>query len=114
MNSRQRYRVFVTEQAERDIERNEAWWKEAHSPEEAKRWSVAVYEQTSELETLPKRFSLVPENAAFEDEVRSMAVGLGAHRGYRAVFTVNDDKVLVLRIRSQGEGYMRANDIDAA
>ena len=60
---------------------------------------------------MPERFSVAPENEAFEYEIRQMLVGLGSRPGYRAIYTITDDRVIVLAVRRGAEDELIAEDL---
>lgn len=105
------FQVRVYPQAEEDIERNAQWWADNHSVEQAVRWFYAVRKQLRSLRTFSESHGLSPENGDFPYEIRDKLVGLGSHPGYRAVFTIVDDTVHVLTVRSGAEDRLRADDI---
>ena len=105
------FHVRIYPQAEEDIERNARWWAENHSVEQAARWFEAVHKQLQSLATFPLKHGLSPENDDFPYEIRDKLVGLGPQPGYRAVFTVVDDTVHVLTVRSGSEDTLKPSDI---
>ncbi len=48
---------------------------------------------------MPERFSIAPENDLVGYEIRQCSMGLGSRGGYRAVYAIADDRVLVLTVR---------------
>jgi plasmid stabilization system protein ParE len=105
------FQVRISPRAEQDIERNAQWWADNHSVEQAVRWLYAVREQLKTLGTFPESHGLSPENDEFPYEIRDKLVGLGSRPGYRAVFTIVDDTVHVLTVRSGSEDRLRADGI---
>jgi len=106
-----KYAVFVTDQAESDLDRNAIWWADRYSVEQAISWLAEVWKQIESLEQMPERFSVAPENEAFEYEIRQMLVGLGSRPGYRAIYTITDDRVIVLAVRRGAEDELIAEDL---
>ncbi|MEO8495995.1 MAG: type II toxin-antitoxin system RelE/ParE family toxin [Planctomycetota bacterium] len=107
------FHVRVSPRAQEDIERNAQWWADNHSIEQAVRWFAAVRKQLKSLTTFPESHGLSPENDDFPYEIRDKVVGLGSRPGYRAVFTIVEDTVHVLTIRSGSEDRLRADEIPA-
>lgn len=107
------YRVFVLPQAQRDIDRQAAWWAEQHSLEQAQRWSEAAYDQIETLAEFPERHGLSAENGEFPYEIRDKLLGLGSRPGYRAVFTIQGDAVFVLTVRRAAQDALRPDQVAA-
>jgi plasmid stabilization system protein ParE len=103
-------RLVITNRADGDIQRNAIWWAVNHSVDEAVTWQDAVYGQLASTVELPQSHSLCPENAFFSYELREKNVGLG-RGGYRAVFTVRDDELHILTIRSGSERPLHPRDL---
>ena len=92
------FQLAITDEAHGDISRNASWWAAHHSYEQASRWKDAVYEQLETLRTFPERHPLAPENPEFPFDIREKPVGLGSRPSYRAVFTIQENLVLVLTV----------------
>lgn len=92
-----KFSVRVLPQAQRDVDRNAAWWAEHYSVEQAIRWSDAVYDQLEELSDFPESYSLSAEAGEFAYAIRDKLVGLGSRPNYRAVFTIKRDTVYAPR-----------------
>ncbi|MCA9123954.1 type II toxin-antitoxin system RelE/ParE family toxin [Candidatus Peribacteria bacterium] len=105
------FRVRLSPRAQEDIERNARWWADNHSVEQAIRWFNAVHKQLGTLRTFPESHGLSLENGEFPYEIRDKLVGLGSRPGYRAVFTIMDDTVHVLTVRSSSEDRLRADEL---
>jgi len=103
-------RLLITERAHNDIQRNALWWAANHSVDEAFTWQNAVYDQLAPILALPDSHSLCPENPHFPYEIREKYVGLG-YGGYRAIFTVRDDRLQILTVRSVSERPLRPSDL---
>lgn len=105
------FQIRVLPRAEADIERNAQWWADNHSVEQAARWFFTVREQLKTLRSFPESHGLSAENDDFPYEIRDKLVGLGSRPGYRAVFTIVEDTVHVLTVRSGSEGRLRADEV---
>ena len=105
------FMVMITGQAEADIDRNAMWWAEHHSIEQAITWIQALREQIDSRSTMPERYSIAPENHLFNYEIRQCSVGLGSRPSFRAIYTIVDDRVLVLTIRRGAEDTLRADQL---
>lgn len=104
-------RLVITDRAHGDIQRNALWWAVNHSVDEAVAWQNAVYAQLAPIVELPQRYSLCPENPQFAYELREKTVGLG-RGGYRAIFTVRDEELHILTVRSGTERPLRPGDFE--
>lgn len=106
------FRVTILPRAHQDINRNADWWAEHHSLEQALHWSDAVYDQLDTLRDLPTRHSHSAENDEFDYEIRDKPVGLRVRPRYRAVFTIQNDEVFVLAVRSAEQDRLLPTDVD--
>jgi plasmid stabilization system protein ParE len=93
------YEVLLTNKAQAEIDQSHDWWAQNRSPEQANRWYVGFFQAMISLERNPARCPLAPESDHFPFELRELTYGLGAKPTHRAVFTIRDKLVLVLRIR---------------
>jgi len=91
--------IRYTDQAEADILRNANWWAERHSLQQALSFESTVEQQLSTLSSMPERFGVAPENDKFPIEIRQMMVGLGSRPSYRAIYTIQNNVVLILAVR---------------
>lgn len=105
-----KYKVRITKLARRDVVRNADWWAREHSPEQAEKWFDAVHEQLQQLDTFPESNGLSAENDDHDFELRDKLVGLGSRPSYRAVITIKDNTVFVLRVRRSAEQRLHAED----
>jgi len=105
------FQLAIADEAHADISRNASWWAAHHSYEQASRWKDAVYEQLETLYTFPERHPLAPENAEFPFDIREKPVGLGSRPSYRAVFTIQENVVLVLTVQRGAQDALRPEDI---
>lgn len=106
-----KYRLVITPQARADIDRNADWWAIHHSVTEAIDWLRTVYTQLDDLDHFPQSCSLSRENDRFPFELRDKLVGKGTRRGYRAVFTIEDDEIVILTVRAGEEDDLTPADL---
>lgn len=106
------YRVEILPRAEEDLRRNSRWWAENHDAAQAVTWFRAVREQILGLKHFPESHGLSAENEKFPFEIRDRLIGSGSRPSYRAVFTIRDEKVLVLAVLRASEDALSPNDID--
>ena len=57
------FRVVITEQAEREMQANHAWWAEHRSKRQADRWYVGLAKAIADLSENPERHSQSRERA---------------------------------------------------
>ena len=100
------YRIEYTARAEEDILRNASWWAEHHSLDQALEFDDIVRKQIATLSEMPKRFGCAYENDKFDIEIRQMLVGLGPRPSFRAIYTIRDDKVLILAVCRGAQGEL--------
>ena len=92
-----RYTVIILPSAELDI--SEAWkWLAERDEIAANRWFNGLAEVFETLEKSPQRCPLAPESRFFNEEIRQAFHGRRQHK-YRILFTVRNDKVLILHVR---------------
>ncbi len=104
------YDVLLTEQAQEEIDDAHEWWAAHRSLAQANQWYIGFYEAMISLERNPDRCSLAPENDRFPYELRQLTYGLGAKPTHRAIFTIRDQIVLVLRVRHLGQRSIGPDD----
>jgi len=84
----------------------------ARSPTGAADWwdafAAAVHGAASGL----VEYSLAPENAATNLELRQTTFKTRAGRRYRFVYTVSADELRILRVRGPGQPALKADEID--
>ncbi len=93
------YEVVLTQKAQDEVDQAHDWWAENRSAEQANRWYVGFFQGMISLEENPARCSLALENNQFGYELRQFNYGLGSSPTHRAIFTIRDRTVLVLRVR---------------
>ncbi len=91
------YPVIVTQKAKDDL-RHYYSVAAQHAPETAARWLKRFEEALQTLSSNPTRCPLAPENNLVQQPIRQFFFGKQASR-YRALFTIEGDRVLVLHIR---------------
>ncbi len=104
------YRVVVVARARLDVETIYDWIAD-RSAEGAQRWLDQFEKATGTLATNPFVAPLTPESDRLDIEIRHTVFRTRAGRTYRAVFTVVDDEVRILRVRGPGQPPLRRGDI---
>jgi len=98
------YLVEPTDKALTDAGETYFWINE-QSEQAALRWYEGLMKAFRSLEKNPLRCPLAPENAFFEEEVRQLIYGK-----YRILFTIEGEKVFVLRVRHGAREYLKPED----
>jgi toxin ParE1/3/4 len=99
------YRVEITPEAEADLDACYRYIAE-DSPANALRWWRRCYEVMDRLGLFPEASSLAPENDAVPFVVRQKLYG-----NYRILFTIQEQRVIVLHIRHAARLPLRPDDI---
>lgn len=97
-----RYRLEVTEPADREIEEAEIWIA-ADSPATAERWAKGLFDVLRSLESMPARCPYAPENEEHSQEIRQLLYGR-----YRILFTILPGRVVILHVRHGARLPLRA------
>ena len=93
------YRILVTERARRDLQQACRWWVHNRSTEQAEEWFAGLLRAVYSAGENPQRFPLAQESRVLSRELRQINYGLAKQPTHRAVFVVEPDVVLVLRVR---------------
>lgn len=105
----QRYRLLLVPSAHNDLE--EAYLFAARrAPEAAARWYNRFLAALRSLESRPERGALSRENSRSPVEIRDFLFGRRPYV-YRAVYTIRDDQVVILRIRRGQRRQLNPNDV---
>jgi plasmid stabilization system protein ParE len=70
-----------------------------------------VREGAAALETNPLIAPLAPESGSFDIEIRSIVFRTRAGHAYRAIYTVADDEVRILRVRGPRQPPLKPRDV---
>jgi plasmid stabilization system protein ParE len=106
------HRVVLLRRAEENVQAIVAWLAE-RSPRGAAAWLVAFEEAKLRLAENPLAYSLAPEDALVDSEIRQVLLKTRRGRRYRALFTIADNAVRILHVRGPGQSVMRASDLPA-
>jgi len=89
------YKVRIGRQASGDLWKSFEWGVENWGLERAKKWLDQIDELIQvRLATMPHSNPLAPETFELDSEIRQLLVGR-----YRILYTIEDDEVLVIRVR---------------
>jgi len=99
------YRIILQPEAYEGMERAYEYI-ERQSPESAHQWAIGLMDAIDTLKTFHTRCLLAPENEFFRQEIRQLLYGKG-RSVYRVLFTIQDDTVSVLHIRSGAQEVLK-------
>lgn len=105
-----KYRVIVLARARHDVASIYDWIAE-RTTEGAQRWLEQFERAVAALEANPFIAPLAPESGSFDIEIRSITFRTRAGRAYRAVVTVADDEIRILRVRGPGQPPLKSADL---
>ena len=92
-----KYRVRLTDKAERDVVDVLAWFREQSAVEAGGRWFAQLMAHIDKLETMPERCGLAAESEGLDREIRELH--LGRRRAtYRLLFEIRGQVVYILRV----------------
>jgi plasmid stabilization system protein ParE len=104
-------RVIVTGPAKQDIKEAYEWWANNRSVEQAKRWYVGIRAAIHSLRKNPERCALPIESDLLEQGIRQLSFGIGRRATHRIVFAIEDQTVVVLRIRHTSQDALLPEDL---
>jgi plasmid stabilization system protein ParE len=98
------YRVEPTDKAL--VDAGEVYfWINDQSETAALRWYEGLMKAFRSLEKNPYRCPLTPESVFFKEEIRQLLYGK-----YRILFTIEEERVLILRVRHGAQEYLKPED----
>ena len=92
------YQIIITPSAKADIFETNTWFLENY-PNLAEKWLWGISQAVASLSKFPERCAVSLESEAFDVVVRQLIYGKKPHT-YRILFSIQDEKVYVLRVRS--------------
>jgi plasmid stabilization system protein ParE len=105
------FRVLISQTAERDIHQAVAWWSDHRSRAEAERWYERIYPAIATLSRCPERCPLAPESDLLVTELRHLHFGVRRKTTHRIVFTIQDQEVIILRVRHVAQRELESDDL---
>ena len=106
------FRLRTLSPAHRDVTRILNWIAiEQNAPKGAARWLRAYQAAAKKMVRSPTSYGLAPENEFVEREVRQFLFKTRKGRIYRGLFTINDDEVIILRVRGPGQPPLEPNEL---
>jgi len=92
------FQVIITPSAKADIFEINTWFLENY-PDLAESWLWGISQSVTSLSKFPERCPVSAESEAFDVVVRQLIYGKKPHT-YRILYSIQDDKVYILRVRS--------------
>lgn len=92
------YQVIITPSAKADIFETNTWLLENY-PHVAEKWLWGTSQKITSLLNLSERCPRSSESEAFDVVIRHLIYGKKPHT-YRILFSIQEEKVYVLRVRS--------------
>jgi plasmid stabilization system protein ParE len=105
-------RVVISAPATRDIEAAYDWWRTNRSEEQAHRWYCAIYTAIQSFRQMPERYSFATESDLLSQGIRQLLFGMGRSVTHRIVFAIDDNTVIVLRVRHSSQDSLPSRDIE--
>lgn len=105
-----KFRVRVLRRAVQDVREIAKWIAERSRPG-AESWLKAWERLLDRLAESADSFAIAEENDEFELEIRQGLFKTRRGRIYRAVFTIVDNEVRVLRVRGPGQAPLTPDDV---
>ena len=81
------------------------------SPQGAQRWWDAFRAAAARAILHPEQCSLAPENSLVDRELRQFFFKTRRGKKYRAIFTIADDELLILRVRDPAQSPLTGDDL---
>ena len=104
-------KVILTPRAARELEQAVRWWAEHRSAAQAELWYNEFLQKLVSLEHHPERCPLARENGRFAYEIRQLAFGRGRRLTHRALYTIRDDRVVILTVRHAAQDDVSPDEI---
>ncbi|MGA2705513.1 MAG: type II toxin-antitoxin system RelE/ParE family toxin [Isosphaeraceae bacterium] len=105
------YSVSILLRARQDVQQIFDWLA-ARSEQGAQSWFESFEISVSALSKNPFLAAIAPENDHCEREIRHVLFRTRQGRFYRALFTVVESEVRILRVRGPGEPPVRSKDME--
>jgi plasmid stabilization system protein ParE len=104
-------KVILTGPAKRDIRAAYEWWKQNRSAEQAERWYEGILDAARSLRNNPQRCASATESDLLAQGVRQLLYGLGRNPTHRLVFAIEDESVIILRVRHTSQDGLTPDDL---
>lgn len=105
------FHIVISAPAKEDIQEAYDWWGKKHSLQQAEAWYRAIHREISHLRHTALTCPLATEKVLRPEGIRQLLFGIGKRPTHRIVFSVDEQEVIVLRIRHVGRGRLRKKDL---
>ncbi len=103
-------RVIISEPAELDLWEAHNWWAKNRSPSQAATWYRRILAAIHTLKDTANRWSAAPEHHLWPTGIRELHFGVRRKPTHRVLFTIENEQVIVLRVRHASQDYLTAED----
>lgn len=86
-------------------------WVKSHSEQGAAAWWVRWNSALKSLAAMPASHGFAPEDCDHAQEIRQILFRTRRGQTYRALFTIQGDEIVVLRIRGSSQDLLGAQDL---
>ena len=104
------HRLVIMPRAERDVEKILIFLKR-HSRDGAQRWFSAFETVLQRLREAPTSYGFAPEDGMGGYQLHQVLFKTRRGRTYRAVFTIRDNTIFILRVRGPGQAPLTADEL---
>lgn len=105
-----RYRVALTDKAERDIDCVLRWLVEHEAEAAGRRWFGQLMAKIMSLESHPQRCAAAAESADVGQEIRQVLLGRKRFK-YRILFVIDGRNVSILRVWHSSRDELTRDDL---
>ena len=105
-----KFPVRILPRAKRDFHRIFSYI-EQRSPEGAAQWWEAFENGRQRVSSNPEQCGFAPENQSADYDLRQLLFKTRHGLVYRAIFTVLDDEIFILRIRGPGQPPLNLDEL---
>lgn len=106
-----KYQIRFTSKAIDSMAAEARWWAKHHSEAQALRWYDGFMNAIESLRDMPARCSLARENVRVNFDLHEFHYGTGSHSTHRALFRIEDEKVIILLIRRHSQSDVIDDDL---
>lgn len=104
-------KLQLTSPAKADLDATYGWWAVNRSSEQASRWYAGIAASIDSLKRDASRHPAAPESHLIPTGVRELRFGLGRRPTHRVLYTVDDDTVIVFRVRHVSQRALTADEL---
>lgn len=106
------YRVRPLRRAKQDIDATLNWIANIRkAPKGAVAWLNAFEEAAAKIADFPENYGLAPEDELDERELRQFLFKTRHGQKYRGIFTIQNEEILILRVRGPGQADLEPGDL---